>query len=265
MLLQLRIQNPSSVCSVCQESINISLLLCACNASAWLMIALTTSHSVAIFRPLHYNKIVSQRRVWAVIAVAWFVGVFMACSGFLATAAGHYVDLLPFCVRAHTHQQVALIVSTFLTAGAFFFTAFMCGRIVAHLRPIESIANGGESNTSRRSTHRVTSTVMVAAVHAVTWLPYLIVKCMQLSRGVREDSVAITVGLAVCHTFILGACLLNPILCALRMTSLQTGYHRLYRRSRDCVAKMWFRIKRKETDANEQPSTPLNPLMDSAY
>lgn len=197
--------------------------------------------------------------------MAWITGILMASSGLFATAAAHDVDARPFCAHVHTHQQVALIVSTFLTAGAFFFSTFMCGRIVAHLRPIESIVDGVQTRTSRRSTHRVTSTVMMAVVHVVTWLPYLVIKCVQLSRGVDGSSTVVSVGLAVCHTFILGACLLNPILCALRMPSLQTGYHRLYRRSRDCLAKMWFRIKRKETDASEQPSTPLNPLMDSTY
>ena len=244
----------------------MSLLLCACNSSAWLMVALAASHSVAIFRPLHYNKIVSQRRVWAIIALAWMVGVLMASSGLLATAAAHYVDVRPFCEHARTHKQVALIASTFLTACSFFFTAFMCGRIVAHLRPIESIVDGVATLTSRRSTHHVTSTVMMAAVHALSWVPYLIIKCIHVSDfsfGIDGSSPAVSVGLAVCHTFILAACLLNPIMCALRMTSLQTGYHRLYQRARDFTAKVWIRVKHR--NANDHPSTPLSPLMEPTY
>ena len=243
--------------SSCQDEIHSALLLTAHNASAVTLIGLAFSHNVATFRPLQYERIVSQKRLWIFINVVWISSIITAHIHFLAVLS-HHDPSRHFCIQVLEQTNLALMMSGALSTTLAIFAGLIYTRIFVHLRPIHTFADPANLNEPRKCIRGIVTGILVTATFLLAWVPYLITKYVQ----VRDNAFmhkGILIGLDVCQVMILLNCVSEPILCGLRMSSLQNGYLAFYHKCRGWAVVTWHRVS-KHVENDEQPSTPLNPI-----
>lgn len=242
--------------SACQEEIHTALLLTAHNAAALALIVLAGAHHLATFRPLHYDKLVTARRVWITINVVWIVAILSAHVHFLSTLAHHHYGRggggVSFCISVQRSLGLALMLAASYSGALAVLTAAIYGRMLMHLRPIEL-----QASSPRRSSRSVMTGMALAAVHLLCWLPYLVTKFKQVDNYGSSTLMLVN---GACQAVVLVSCCFDPVVYGLRMTNMQTGYHRLYQRARGAVVQAWRRMKGERGDHDDQPSTPLNPI-----
>jgi len=79
----------------CGDVLHTSLLLWAHNAAALSLTSLVMSHHIATFRPLHYDSLLSSRRVWVLIAIVWSLSAVAAHLHYLiAATAMRYLSVI---------------------------------------------------------------------------------------------------------------------------------------------------------------------------
>jgi len=101
----------------CGDVLHTSLLLSAHNAAAMSLTSLATSHHIATFRPLHYDSLLSARRVWIVIATVWTLAGLLGHVQYLTAVVSYQSGTSSYCEAVARHSYIALIMST-LMAGA---------------------------------------------------------------------------------------------------------------------------------------------------
>ena len=243
--------------SSCQDEIHSALLLTAHNSGCVTLMGLAMCHNVATFRPFHYEKIASQKRIWIFINVAWIIGILTAHVHFLATLT-HLQERGPYCLQVQDNLSLALTLAATLCGATLVLTGLIYGRIMLHLRPIQAL-NGEEGSQPRKSIRGILTGILLVGCYALGWVPYLINKFEHAEKYYKtpED---ILVGLDVCQVFILLACIAHPIIYGVRMTCMQNAYHKVYLRARGFIVAIWSRVTKGISEGDEQPSTPLNPI-----
>ncbi|KAK2148627.1 hypothetical protein LSH36_488g02029 [Paralvinella palmiformis] len=241
--------------SACQHQIHSALMLLAHNASALTLLVYPIVHNIATYRPLQYEKIVTQRRTWITINLIWIVSIVTAHLHFLAVFL-HQDPRTPYCDQVQQHFGLALIMTAAILATTVFVVVLTYGRLYLHLRPLEAIA--GNSTEPRHSTKGVITGILLVAVFLIGWGPFLIAKLEQV-RQEPHLHPNLLIGLAASEIFVLLMSIIHPVIYGMRMTNMYTGYYRLYQRTRACIVTMWYRARNK-TDGDDQPSTPLNPI-----
>jgi hypothetical protein len=244
--------------STCQDEIHTALMLTAHHAGALSLIALACIHSIATFRPLQYERVVSQRRTWVAVNVIWIIALLTANAHFLATLTHMHHDAQPYCQQVRTNLRLALVLALALSGSTALITGLLYGRILQHLKPIQTLMTPDE-RLPPKSTKGVITGIMPASSFIIGWLPFIASKFVQTSRAEGEASGSLLVALSSCMVLVLLNCLFDPIIYGKRMTNLALGYTRLYHRVRDWLVSVWNRLRRRQ-DADELPSTPLNPI-----
>ena len=242
--------------SSCQDEIHTALLITSHNASALTLLALAMVHNIATFRPLNYDKIVTQKRLWITINLIWITSIISAHIHFLAALA-HHDPRLPFCIQVLHNTKMALSMSLALLSTAVIVSALIYARILLHLRPIGMFASQ-DSVSPRKSTRGVITGVILAACFLIIWVPYLATKFVNVHDSFIRDR-GVLIGLNVCQVFILIMNIANPIIYGVRMASMQNGYLTLYHKLRGCAILTWHRLTSRGRH-DEMPSTPLNPI-----
>jgi len=131
----------------CGDVIHTSLLLSAHNAAALSLTSLAASHHVATFRPLHYDALLTSRRVCVVLAGVWTLSALLGHVQF-AMAAVSQRQADSYCEAASNHMQTALVVSTLLAGACLLAGALVYTSVVVYLRPVDERS----SSPLRRST-----------------------------------------------------------------------------------------------------------------
>lgn len=252
--------------SACQEEIHTALLLTGHNSAALALAVLALAHHVATFHPLQYDRIVTQKRIWITINLVWIAAILTAHVHFLATLAHVHDPAASFCANVQLGADVALVLSAGFCGVLGVVALCIYGRMLLHLRPLElamtdqSADSGAANQQSRKSTRSVVTGIILAAVHVICWLPYLITKFEHVDRYPKAPS-SVLIANAACQVGVLVSCSANPTIYGLRMTNMQTGYHRLYQRIKGWFSVTWTRIASHATTAdNDHPATPLNPI-----
>ena len=242
--------------SSCQDEIHTALLITSHNAAAFTLIVLAIVHNIATFRPLNYDKIVTQKRLWIVINIIWITAILSAHIHFL-TVLTHHDPSLHFCIQVLHHTKLALTMAAALLATMVLVTGLIYTRILLHLRPIGIFAEPHD-HQPRKSTRGVMTGIILMITFVISWLPYLITKFFNVQPGyIRHQGILI--GLSVCQIFILLNTISDPILYGCRMCNMQTGYLTLYHKCRGWIVVTWHRCSGKGRH-DELPSTPLNPI-----
>lgn len=242
--------------SPCQEEIHSALLLTSHNTSVILLLGLAMVHYTATFRPFQYERIASQKRLWIIVNVVWILGILAAHTHFISILA-HADPYVPFCFQVYTHTTLVLTMSVGLMSVCIFTTALIYARIFIHLRPLGAFAN--HNGEFRKSARGVVTGILLASSFVLTWIPYLIVKYLSIKDNAIKKYDGFFIGLNVCQVFILLNAATTPIIYGVRMSAMQMGYISLYHKTRDWVVTSWRKCT-KTYEADELPSTPLNPI-----
>ena len=240
--------------SACQDEIHSALLITAHNAAALTVLALALCHHVATFRPLNYERILSQKRLWLVINLVWMAALLCSHVHFLAVLA-HHNPQQPYCLQVLAATDMALTLAFAIAAATVLTTVMVYTRILLHLRPIRQLAAESEP---RKSTRGVVTGILLAAAYVIGWTPYLVTKLVQV-RQARWLDASVLAGLGVVQGLILVRSVVDPALYGVRMSVMQNGYLSLYHKCRGWAVVGWARIARR-TENEDLPSTPLNPI-----
>ena len=245
----------------CGDVLHTSLLLSAHNAAALSLTSLATSHHIATFRPLHYDGLLSPRRVWVVIATVWTLSGLLGHVQFTLAAVGYQAGSGSYCEAVARHSYIALIISTLIASVCLLSAVVIYASIVVYLRPVDAFIQqpAGLPDGRHRSTRGVVTGVLLFSCYALAWLPYLV------SRQIHPSSTRhLAVNLS--GTGLLVGCVLNPIIYGCRMTTLRDGYSRLGWRVVELMRRLRSRCRRQRSDdVSRLPTTPLNQLSSICY
>ena len=241
----------------CGDVIHTSLLLSAHNAAALSLTSLAASHHIATFRPLHYDSLLTARRVSVTIATVWTLSGLLGHVQFVMAAVGEQASSESYCDAVARHSHTALVVSTLIAVASLLAAAVIYTSIVVYLRPVDAFTQ--QPDGRHRATRGVVTGVLLFSCYALAWLPYLAARQIQSSAGHLVVNLSGT-------TLLVGS-VLNPVIYGTRMTSLQDGYSRLWWRAVDQLRALWSRCRQRsdDQDISRQPTTPLNQLSSVCY
>ena len=247
----------------CQDNVHTGLLLTSHNATALSLLLLASCHYCATFRPLHYNTSVSPRRVWVAVIAIWTTAIITAHVHFIIAATSapinQYIppgDSLAYCDRVEGHTDVGVVVALVISTAVVLTAGAIYGMLLLHLRPLTALSEG--EGQPRKCTRSVISGVLLLCAYFFSWMPYLVTK-FQHAQARPVPSHALQVALWACEVAVLLGNTLTPVVCVLRMCSLQMGYDRMWsecqntwQRLTDCVLH--------PRNRGDLPSSPLNPI-----
>jgi len=252
----------------CGDVLHTSLLLTAHNAAALSLTSLATSHHIATFRPLHYDNLLSARRVWLVVGGVWVLAGLVGHVQYVAAAVSHTTQAastgVSYCETVARHSYIALMLSSLMAGLCLLAALGLYAAILVQLRPVDAFAAGGLQQSAgvadgrRRSTRGVVTGILLFSCYALAWLPYLATRLLHIHHlAVNLSATTLLVG-----------CVVNPVIYGSRMTSLNDGYSRLRRRVVDGVGALRSRCLRRradDDDASQLPITALNHLSSICY
>ena len=247
----------------CQDNVHTGLLLTSHNATALSLLLLASCHYCATFRPLHYNKSVSPGRVWVAVIAIWTTAIIAAHVHFFTAATSapknQYMppgESLAYCDRVEGHTDVGVVVALVISTAVVLTAGAIYGMLLLHLRPLTVLSEG--EGQPRKCTRSVISGVLLLCAYFYSWMPYLVTK-FQHAQARPVSSHALQVALWACEVVVLLGNTLTPVVCVLRMCSLQMGYCRMWsecqntcQRLTNCVLHLRHR--------GDLPSSPLNPI-----
>ena len=144
---------------------------------------------------------------------------------------------------------VALVISTavVLIAGAIY------GMLLLHLRPLTDLSEGEVQPC--KCTRSVISGVLLLCDYFFSWMPYLVTK-FQHAQARPVPSHTPQVALWACEVAVLLGNTLTPVMCVLRMCSLQMGYYRMWSECQNT----WQRLTNCVLHPRNRGDLPLSPL-----
>ena len=247
----------------CQDNVHTGLLLTSHNATALSLLLLASCHYCATFRPLHYNTSVSPRRVWVAVTAIWTTAIIAAHVHFFTAATSAPInqymipgESLAYCDRVEGDTDVGVVVALVISTAVVLTAGAIYGMLLLHLRPLTVLSEG--EGQPRKCTRSVISGVLLLCTYFFSWMPYLVTK-FQHAQARPVSSHALQVALWACEVVVLLGNTLTPVVCVLRMCSLQMGYCRMWsecqntwQRLTNCVLHLRHR--------GDLPSSPLNPI-----
>ena len=247
----------------CQDNVHTGLLLTSHNATALSLLLLASCHYCATFRPLHYNTSVSPCRVWLTVIAIWTTAIITAHAHFIIAATSaptnQYMppsESLAYCDRVEGHTDVGVVVALVISTAVVMTAGAIYGMLLLHLRPLTSLSEG--EGQPRKCTHSVISGVLLLCAYFFSWMPYLVTK-FQHAQAKPVPSDALQVALWACEAAVLLGNKLTPVVCVLRMCSLQMGYYRMWSECQNT----WQRLTNcvlHPRNRGDLPSSPLNPI-----
>ena len=247
----------------CQDNVHTGLLLTSHNATALSLLLLASCHYCATFRPLHYNTSFSPRSVWVAVIVIWITAIITAHVHFITAATSapmnQYIppgESLVYCDRVEGHTDVGVVVALVISTAVVMTAGAIYGMLLLHLRPLTALFEG--EGQPRKCTHSVISGVLLLCTYFFSWMPYLVTK-FQHAQAISVPSYALQVALWAGEVAVLLGNTLTPVVCVLRMCSLQMGYYRMWSECQNT----WQRLTNcvlHPRNRGDLPSSPLNPI-----
>ena len=244
----------------CQEEIHLTVMLASHNASALTLTALSLAHIVATFRPLRYEDILHPCRIWIAVFFIWAISILGACLHFIVTLIDHDHETL-FCSQVYDRMGITIAVTMVIYGISFLCTVLCYTRIFLYLRPL-NVLRQSEAEIPRKSTHTVTTGIILTVFHYMVWLPFLVSAFQHLrlnDDNQKQGGFGTIMTMFISLAFILLNCICNPVIYALRMESVTTGYSRMYHKARCWISNGWSKIQ-STAEREDQPSDPLNPI-----
>ena len=128
--------------------------------------------------------------------------------------------------------------------------------LLLHLRPLTALSEG--EGQPRKCTRSVISGALLLCAYFFSWMPYLVTK-FQHAQARPVPSHALQVAVWACEVAVLLGNTLTPVVCVLRMCSLQIGYYRMWSECQNT----WQRLTNcvlHPRNRGDLPSSPLNPI-----
>ena len=236
------------------------------NISLLNLIGMATDHFVAITKPLHYQAIMTKRRISVAIVLFWLVAIvcgfsdFFSALRFLPFTSGKFNYCEVVWLTQYQEEYVAFVLA-FLCLGAM---TVMYKLIYNTVKSRERPSQQGVTETNKRDRKALITTLLIVGTFVVCWLPMclfqiILIAIVKLSPGTLTS---IRDSLKHADQFLFDLLLLNcicdPIVYAVRMTEIRLGYKRLCCRKQQAVrADSRTQYTRTSLLQNPEPITDL--------
>lgn len=255
--------------STCQDEIHASVLLAAHNAVAMTLFCHALSHVVACFRPFHYVKLVSSRRVWTAVGLVWMLSLLLAHVHFLVglseaggrggawSESSRPQQRVGYCDLVASHTWIALGISFLLALLVTILGLLIYWRILIFLQPVQPFIVQSQNNDKNKG---VITGIVLLLGYVTAWLPFLIARGIVSWRGADTRATLVITG--VCQAAILFNCFIDPIIYGRRKDQVRSGYLILAQVIRNRVTDAWRKCLQSLRCGTEDdiPTTPLTQI-----
>ena len=181
--------------------------------------AVSVERYIGIFKPLHYEQLITDKRAWITIILTWVFGVavsIIALTGEMPISPG-LICVLHVMLKPERLRFITCISSILLIIVAIINTKII--KAIQHQQ--RSIApETQESATLKENLHIAKTFLMVVGVFAVCTIPMLLL--LEISIHVPQESLK-GPPIMILFTLTLVNNAANPIIYALRMKSFRTA------------------------------------------
>ena len=220
-------------------SLNISLLN---------LMGMSIDHYIAIAKPLHYPKLMNERRVKAMIAMLWILATVCGYSNVIggifhradANALNKLNVTLNFCENAllTSYQEEYIMMGISVACLVVMLVIYTnIYRLVAnHQTPGEQLRQ--LKTDARRNKRALVTTLLILGSFIVCWIPLSLFQVIMMIRVHRHGEAMAAdpeylIKLALADKYLLSLLLLNsicdPVIYTVRTYEVQLGYKRLCR------------------------------------
>ena len=217
------------------------------------LLALGIDHLIAIVKPLHYNRIISKRRITVSIALIWIVSFFTVVTETLpeiVSYCGNNEQAPSFCL--HMRERYAPRIPYFLVIPELFILITLYGRMYAAYKQFiarQQLFRPDDQHNNKA----IVTTLLIIGTFMVGWVPYSLVNILQSSFSDTSFYayilhyrylwfIDIMCKLLICLNSVCDA-----LIYAFRLGVVRQGYKAIFRKlCRTC--QVHFR-KRHNTDA----------------
>ncbi|XP_066520120.1 adenosine receptor A1-like [Hoplias malabaricus] len=228
-------------------------------ASGGLLLAIAVDRFLRVCIPLKYKSIVTQKRVWIVVALCWFTAAlpsFVPMFGWYnhttwngtTYANSTHITCSYFTVNARSYL-VNVIFFVFFLPSLAVMTGLYCYIFLIARRQLR--VNIGLAIMSRKYYKKeqrlATSLGLVLFLFAVCWLPILVMHTLIHYGKINVSRVTIRIAVVLSHA----NSAVNPIVYALKISKI-----------REVCRKLWW--KRKPSCRTEAEQSNANSTADSS-
>ena len=193
-------------------------------------------HYIAIVKPLHYNRIVSNNHTKVVIALIWivsFIGVALETVPEIFTY--YRIDDVENTFCSHMQNEYVSRMPYFLVIPELFVLIGLYARIfITYKKYI--IRRLSFHPDDRHNNKAIVTTLLIVGTFMVGWVPYSVLKMLQIffsgkTIHISEETVEyVWFTTIMCKALIMLNSLCDAIIYALRLDIVKQGYIVLFRK-----------------------------------
>ena len=203
------------------------------------LLAMALDHYIAIMIPLQYPRILSKRRGYFLIGSLWFLAALGGFSNFIIGAIGYKPQkLFNFCEYIMYDNYHAEFLIFGVTIICLFAITFIYTRIYFEVKKIQAKTRFMPNYTLHNNKAMIT-TLVIIGTFIICWLPNCIFQITMIAQihlnkkmvyKLFDTFLLISKYL---HILQLTNCIIDPIIYAVRLKIVKTGYRNFLKRLRD--------------------------------
>lgn len=203
------------------------------------LLAMALDHYIAIMIPLQYPRILSKRRGYLLIGILWFLAALGGFSNFIIGAIGYKPQkLFNFCEYIMYDNYHAEFLIFGVTIICLFAITFIYTRIYFEVKKIQAKTSLVPNYTLHNNKAMIT-TLVIIGTFIICWLPNCIFQITMIAQihlnkkmvyKLFDTFLLISKYL---HILQLTNCIIDPIIYAVRLKIVKTGYRNFLKSLRE--------------------------------
>ena len=218
------------------------------NMTLFNLMGMAVDHFVAITRPLHYQVIMTTKRVFASLVVMWILAIAAGLSDFFSGIGYYHIfkDYYNYCEivwqTAYQEEYVTFALAFMCLLIMMILYIQIYARIHRHKQPGENRVHAYESRNNSKACHNrqkknhkpLMTTLLILGSFVVCWLPMCIFQLVLIAIVKLNPEVLFNVAVLLLdidqylYALSLLNCIADPIIYAVRMKEVKLGYRRLF-------------------------------------
>lgn len=212
------------------------------------LLAMALDHYIAIMIPLQYPRILSKKRGYLLLASLWILSALGGFSNFIIGAIGYKPQkIFNFCEYIMYDNYHAEYLIFGVTIICLFAITFIYTRIFFEVRKIQAKTRLVPNYTLHNNKAMIT-TLVIIGTFIICWLPNCIFQITMIAQihlnkkmvyKLFDTFLLISKYL---HILQLANCIIDPIIYAVRLKIVKTGYRNFLKRLRDSYDRLKSRL-----------------------
>lgn len=203
------------------------------------LLAMAMDHYIAIMMPLRYPRILSKRRGYLLIGVLWLLAALGGFSNFIIGAVGYKPQkVFNFCEYIMYDNYHAEFLIFGVTIICLFGIVFIYTRIYFEVKKIQAKTRH-VPNYTLHNNKAIITTLVIIGTFIICWLPNCIFQITMIAQIHLNNKVVYKLFdtflliSKYLHILQLTNCIIDPIIYAVRLKIVKTGYRNFLKRLRE--------------------------------